>query len=185
MPSECWPVNLLMRVLFPTEGNPMKPTLATPVRATSNPAPKGQTSSYSEHLALLTTTTAATWLRGKQFTLQLCKLRLQLPCNICIRNTFFLISSSPYLSDRRWLYSSVFWPFRPLCLWSWKCISARKYVFRGANQNLLCLLLSPWLCMVYVWSVLSITMVSILEFCVLYLCKNRIRIFVGMVDRYR
>lgn len=60
MPSECWPVNLLMRVLFPTEGNPMKPTLATPVRATSNPAPKGQTSSYFEHLALLTTTTTAT-----------------------------------------------------------------------------------------------------------------------------
>ena len=24
-PSECWPVNLLIRVLLPTEGNPMKP----------------------------------------------------------------------------------------------------------------------------------------------------------------
>lgn len=24
-PSECWPVTLLMRVLLPTDGNPMKP----------------------------------------------------------------------------------------------------------------------------------------------------------------
>ena len=32
-----------MRVDFPTEGNPMKPTLATPVRATSNPAITCQT----------------------------------------------------------------------------------------------------------------------------------------------
>jgi len=30
----------------------------------------------------------------------------------------------------------------------------------------------------YVWSVLSITMISVLEFCVLCLCKNRTRIFV-------
>lgn len=37
--SECWPVSLLMSVLFPTEGKPMKPILATPVRATSKPAP--------------------------------------------------------------------------------------------------------------------------------------------------
>jgi hypothetical protein len=28
-----------MRVLFPTEGKPMKPTDATPVRETSNPIP--------------------------------------------------------------------------------------------------------------------------------------------------
>ena len=38
IPSECCPVNLLIKVDFPTEGNPMNPTLATPVRATSKPA---------------------------------------------------------------------------------------------------------------------------------------------------
>jgi len=37
--SECCPVNLLINVLFPTDGNPMKPILATPVLATSKPAP--------------------------------------------------------------------------------------------------------------------------------------------------
>ena len=37
--SECVPVSSLIRVLFPTEGKPMKPTDATPVRATSNPIP--------------------------------------------------------------------------------------------------------------------------------------------------
>jgi hypothetical protein len=37
--SECVPVRRLMRVLLPTDGKPMKPTDATPVRATSNPAP--------------------------------------------------------------------------------------------------------------------------------------------------
>ena len=38
IPSECCPVNLLMSVLLPTDGNPIKPTLATPVLATSKPA---------------------------------------------------------------------------------------------------------------------------------------------------
>ena len=42
IPSECCPVNLLMRVLFPTEGKPMNPTLATPVLATSKPAARRQ-----------------------------------------------------------------------------------------------------------------------------------------------
>lgn len=37
--SECCPVNRLINVLFPTDGNPMKPILATPVLATSNPEP--------------------------------------------------------------------------------------------------------------------------------------------------
>lgn len=41
-PSECCPVNLLMSVLFPTDGNPMNPTLATPVLATSKPATNNQ-----------------------------------------------------------------------------------------------------------------------------------------------
>lgn len=41
-PSECCPVNLLMSVLFPTDGKPIKPTLATPVRATSKPATADQ-----------------------------------------------------------------------------------------------------------------------------------------------
>lgn len=41
-PSECCPVNRLMSVLFPTDGNPINPTLATPVLATSKPATQDQ-----------------------------------------------------------------------------------------------------------------------------------------------
>ena len=35
--SECCPVSRLIRVLLPTDGKPINPTLATPVRATSKP----------------------------------------------------------------------------------------------------------------------------------------------------
>jgi len=53
IPSECCPVNLLIRVDFPTEGNPMNPTLATPVRATSKPASSCQQVPKSPRLVCL------------------------------------------------------------------------------------------------------------------------------------
>jgi hypothetical protein len=43
--SEWVPVSKLNSVLFPTDGKPMNPTLATPVRATSNPASEYQSRS--------------------------------------------------------------------------------------------------------------------------------------------
>lgn len=33
-PSECWPVNLLINVLFPTDGKPMNPLALVSVSAT-------------------------------------------------------------------------------------------------------------------------------------------------------
>ncbi len=78
LPSECWPVNLLMSVLLPTDGKPINPTLATPVLATSKPAAGCQISALLSEPVFLTASATSTRRWCKKLPFQFCKLRLQL-----------------------------------------------------------------------------------------------------------
>ena len=67
-----------MSVLLPTEGNPINPTLATPVLATSNPAMKRQPCALLWVFNPLTAPSTSARGRCQQLSLELGKFCLQL-----------------------------------------------------------------------------------------------------------
>jgi hypothetical protein len=109
VPSECCPVSRLIKVLLPTDGNPMNPLgrVSSPLDQVRVPLHTGHTSPGNIEAS---TSTAATCGWCQKLAFQLCKLCLELSCRekVSLLAGGFVIYAYP--NGMMLLYSSVSWP---------------------------------------------------------------------------